>query len=81
MPAIQHSIGFADVAQNFAASLRRGVSPWRRLSEELSLMPIAGTTGKSFRGINRWVLANKGFSDPCFFPGHHLDREKSGQCF
>ena len=30
-------------------------------------MPIAGTTGKAFRGINRWVLANKGFSDPRWY--------------
>lgn len=85
MPAIQHSVGFADVAQNFAASLRRGVSPWQRLSQELSLMPIAGTTGKPFRGINRWVLANKGLSDPRWYTreqaehlGASLNSEEEG---
>lgn len=54
-------------AKRFQDDLARGVSPWRRISRNMNLLPVSGATGRPFRGVNRWVLASLGRSDPRWY--------------
>lgn len=56
-----------NAAKRFQDDLTRGVSPWRRISRDTTLLPVSGLTGREFRGINRWVLATAGRNDPRWY--------------
>ena len=56
-----------DVVERLAEGFLRGVSPLERIGSKMQMMPIAGASGKSFHGINRWTLILENRRDPRWF--------------
>ena len=52
------------VTDKILGALDRGIIPWRKPWTSRHSMPVSLSTGKAYRGVNVWLLAMEGRSDP-----------------